>query len=62
MKSYELSVPGVIVIEPDVFGDHRGMFMETYRRDRYVELGVRAEFVQDNFSTSMKGMLRGLHY
>ena len=62
MKSYELSVPGVIVIEPDVFGDHRGMFMETFRRDRYVELGMRLEFVQDNFSTSTKGTLRGLHY
>jgi len=62
VKSYELSVPGVIVIEPDVFGDHRGMFMETFRRDRYVELGMRLEFVQDNFSTSTKGTLRGLHY
>jgi dTDP-4-dehydrorhamnose 3,5-epimerase len=52
-----------VLLELDVFGDHRGRFMETYRRDRYVELGVGVglEFVQDNFSSSIKGTLRGLH-
>jgi dTDP-4-dehydrorhamnose 3,5-epimerase len=53
-----------VLLELDVFGDHRGRFMETFRRDRYLEfgIGVGLEFVQDNFSSSAKGILRGLHY
>ncbi len=64
MKTLPTTLPGVVMIELDVFGDHRGRFMETYRRDRYVEhgIGVGVEFVQDNFSSSPQGILRGLHY
>ena len=63
MKSLPTTLPGVVLLELDVFGDHRGRFMETYRRERYLELGVGVglEFVQDNFSSSVKGTLRGLH-
>ena len=52
----------VLIIEPDVFEDARGFFMETFRRSRYAEAGIPAEFVQDNVSFSVKGTLRGLHY
>jgi dTDP-4-dehydrorhamnose 3,5-epimerase len=64
MKAIETTLPGVVLLELDVFGDHRGRFMETYRRERYEALGVGVglEFVQDNFSSSAKGILRGLHH
>jgi dTDP-4-dehydrorhamnose 3,5-epimerase len=62
MKSLPTTLPGVLLLELDTFGDSRGMFMETFRRDRYRELGIELEFVQDNFSTSVRGTLRGLHY
>jgi dTDP-4-dehydrorhamnose 3,5-epimerase len=64
MKALPTTLPGVVLLELDVFGDHRGRFMETFRRDRYLEhgIGVGLEFVQDNFSSSAKGILRGLHY
>jgi len=64
MKTLPTTLPGVVLLELDVFGDHRGRFMETFRRDRYLELGIGVglEFVQDNFSSSAKGILRGLHY
>lgn len=64
MKSLPTTLPGVVLLELDVFGDHRGRVMETFRRDRYLEagVGVGLEFVQDNFSSSAKGILRGLHY
>lgn len=62
MKSLPTSLPGIALLELDVFGDHRGRFMETFRRDRYRELGIDLEFVQDNFSSSERGTLRGLHY
>jgi dTDP-4-dehydrorhamnose 3,5-epimerase len=52
----------VLVIEPDVYRDDRGFFLETYSRRRYLELGIDGEFVQDNHSHSKKGVLRGLHY
>jgi dTDP-4-dehydrorhamnose 3,5-epimerase len=55
-------LPGVIVIEPRVFGDQRGFFLETYRAASYREAGVPLEFVQDNYSRSARGILRGLHY
>jgi dTDP-4-dehydrorhamnose 3,5-epimerase len=63
MKTLPTTLPGVVLLELDVFGDSRGRFMETYRRERYLELGIAVglEFVQDNFSTSVKGTLRGLH-
>ena len=64
MKTLPTSLPGVIVLELDVFHDARGWFTETFRRDRYRELGIGVdlEFVQDNFSSSVAGTLRGLHY
>lgn len=62
MKRIETSLPGVALLELDVFGDHRGGFMELYRRERYAELGIAAELVQDNFSWSTRGVLRGLHH
>ena len=62
MQVTPTSLPGVVLIELDVFGDHRGRFMETYRRERYAEIGIAADFVQDNFSSSARGILRGLHH
>jgi dTDP-4-dehydrorhamnose 3,5-epimerase len=62
MKVLPTTLPGVQLFELDVFGDHRGRFMETFRRDRYREHGIALEFVQDNFSSSAHGILRGLHY
>jgi dTDP-4-dehydrorhamnose 3,5-epimerase len=58
----ETSLPGVLVLEPEVFADERGFFMETYRADRFRQLGIDANFVQDNHSRSVRGVLRGLHY
>ena len=52
----------VLLIRPQVFGDERGFFMELYRRDKFAEQGVEATFVQDNYSRSRHGALRGLHY
>ena len=62
MKVLETSLPGVLIIEPKVFDDERGFFMETYHEKRYREGGVDLSFVQDNFSHSVYGTLRGLHY
>lgn len=53
---------GVLLIEPDIFRDERGFFLETYHRQRYAEHGIGCEFVQDNHSQSRRGVLRGLHY
>lgn len=58
----ETSVPGVMVIENKQFGDERGYFMETYKRSDFVAGGIDARFVQDNQSSSTKGVLRGLHF
>jgi dTDP-4-dehydrorhamnose 3,5-epimerase len=58
----ETSLPGVLVIEPRVFGDARGFFMETYRADIFLQAGIEMPFVQDNHSRSARGVLRGLHY
>lgn len=54
-------IEGLVIIEPRVFGDTRGDFFETYHQDRYAELGVTADFVQDNVSISHKGAVRGMH-
>ena len=62
MKFVETSMPGVIRIEPTVHGDERGYFMETWQAQRFSEAGIGDEFVQDNFSQSSIGTLRGLHY
>lgn len=55
-------IEGVKVLIPEVFGDERGYFMETYRRDQFTEEGIPVEFVQDNQSSSVKGVLRGMHF
>lgn len=54
--------PDVLLLRPRVFGDTRGFFLESYNRKAFAELGIGAEFVQDNHSRSAKGVLRGLHY
>ncbi|NFE95401.1 dTDP-4-dehydrorhamnose 3,5-epimerase [Clostridium botulinum] len=56
------SIDGVYIIEPKVFGDNRGYFMETYNREQFLEAGLDMIFVQDNESRSTKGVLRGLHF
>jgi len=61
MKVIETKLPGVLIIQPKVFGDHRGFFKETYQTERYQEAGISLPFVQDNHSRSAKGVLRGLH-
>lgn len=53
---------GIVVLEPEVFEDERGFFMEAFRADQFKELGLPTEFVQDNHSRSAKGVLRGLHF
>lgn len=62
MKFTRLDVPDVILIEPKVFGDSRGFFMETWRADMFAAEGLPTTFVQDNHSRSTRGVLRGLHY
>ena len=61
MNVIETKLPGILIIEPKVFGDHRGFFKETYQAERYAEAGISLPFVQDNHSRSPKGVLRGLH-
>ena len=63
MKKIETELKGVYIIEPQVFGDHRGYFMETYSTNKFSAIGIDAVFVQDNQSyTAMKGTLRGIHF
>lgn len=63
MNVIQTVLEGVVIIEPKVFGDHRGFFMETFSAERYRELaGIELSFVQDNHSRSNKGVLRGLHF
>lgn len=62
MKVEETKLDGVLLVTPQVFGDERGFFMETYNREKASQLGLPTEFVQDNHSKSAKGVLRGLHY
>ena len=63
MKVVETSIPGVLVIEPKVFGDARGFFFESFNQRAFDQaVGAHVEFVQDNHSRSVKGVLRGLHY
>ena len=58
----ETSIEGVKIVETKAYGDNRGYFIETYKRPNFVEGGIDAEFVQDNQSSSVKGVLRGLHF
>lgn len=55
-------IPDVILVEPDVFGDNRGFFMESWHAEKFAVGGIAADFVQDNHSRSSRGILRGLHY
>ena len=58
----ETPIKGLVIIQPKVFGDERGFFLETYNKKSFKELGLTMEFVQDNHSKSKKGVLRGLHF
>jgi dTDP-4-dehydrorhamnose 3,5-epimerase len=62
MRVTPLEHPEVLLIEPDVFADARGFFMETFHAGKFAELGLPTDFVQDNHSRSVRGVLRGLHY
>ncbi len=62
MNVIPTSLEGVVIVEPDVFEDKRGFFMETYHQQRYHKAGISRVFVQDNMSFSVKGTLRGLHF
>lgn len=62
MEFVSTSIPGLILIQPKVFGDTRGFFLETYRAQHFIEAGLPTNFVQDNHSGSRQGILRGLHY
>ncbi len=62
MRFMPTAIPDVVVVEPDVFGDARGFFLETWHEAKFREGGIDAEFVQDNHSRSRQGILRGLHY
>ncbi|MGL4903787.1 MAG: dTDP-4-dehydrorhamnose 3,5-epimerase, partial [Cetobacterium sp.] len=61
-KRVETGIKDLIIIEPTVFGDNRGFFMESYSKKDFFEIGMDIEFVQDNHSKSKKGVLRGLHF
>lgn len=62
MKISTTPIPDLVLVEPEVFGDSRGYFMETWHRHKYQDAGINDEFVQDNHSRSVRGTLRGLHY
>jgi dTDP-4-dehydrorhamnose 3,5-epimerase len=62
MKIIPTSIPGVVLLEPKVFGDERGFFYESWNKRTFAELGIDGDFVQDNHSKSQKNVLRGLHY
>ena len=62
MKVIETHLPGVLIIEPKVFGDARGFFQETWQQGKYEAIGIQGIIVQDNLSFSTRGVLRGLHY
>lgn len=62
MKISKTEITGLLIIEPDVFTDDRGYFFESYSKQRYNDFGIPDDFVQDNYSKSKKGTVRGLHY
>lgn len=62
IKTIATDLPGVLIVEPQLFIDERGRFVETYREETYRAAGITAPFVQDNLSTSSRGTLRGLHF
>ena len=61
MKFIQTELPGVLLVEPDVFRDARGFFLETYHEQKFRDGGIPYSFVQDNQSRSLRGTLRGLH-
>ncbi|MGK0673447.1 MAG: dTDP-4-dehydrorhamnose 3,5-epimerase [Halothiobacillaceae bacterium] len=62
MKLLPTAIPDVLILEPTVFGDHRGIFFESWNARTFADLGLNLSFVQDNHSRSSRGILRGLHY
>ncbi len=62
MKVIKTKLDGVLVIEPQTFEDKRGFFLESFNKDKYVQAGIKFDFVQDNHSSSTRGVLRGLHF
>ncbi|MBT3384328.1 MAG: dTDP-4-dehydrorhamnose 3,5-epimerase [Prolixibacteraceae bacterium] len=62
MKIIKTPLSGVVIIEPVIFEDSRGYFFESYQREKYIDSGIDVQFVQDNESKSVKGVIRGLHY
>ena len=62
MEIRPTSIPEVVLIEPKIFGDERGFFMEVFRSEQFIKAGINAHFIQDNHSGSAQGILRGLHY
>jgi dTDP-4-dehydrorhamnose 3,5-epimerase len=56
------SIEGVILIKPEIFGDERGFFLETYKKDDFEKAGIKGQFIQDNHSKSKKGVVRGIHF
>jgi len=62
LKVTPTSLPGVLIVEPKIYGDDRGFFLETYHLERFRDLGIPDLFVQDNQSRSQRGVLRGLHF
>ena len=62
MKVTKTKLSGVLIIEPSVFGDERGFFKEIFQKERYDEIGINNSFVQDNYSRSEYGVLKGLHF
>jgi dTDP-4-dehydrorhamnose 3,5-epimerase len=62
MKFTPTRIPDVVVVDPDIHEDDRGLFMETWHAGRFDQVGISAHFVQDNHTVSLKGTLRGLHY
>jgi len=62
MRRLDTSLAGPILLEPAIHGDERGFFLETYRANRFAELGIDDDFVQDNHSRSRRGVLRGMHF
>jgi len=62
MKIFETPLSGLLIVEPDIFKDPRGYFFESYKKSNYIEGGIQTEFIQDNESKSVKGVVRGIHY
>lgn len=62
MKFEKTAIEGLLILYPKVYEDERGFFLETYESERYKEIGIKEEFVQDNHSHSVKNVIRGMHF